>query len=150
MKWRICTKRPAWKWSSSKEVRIVKTLFKYSVAMLAATLISGPASAHHSAAQFDFGNTVLVEGKVVEARFANPHLRLILEVTDDERGTRNIEFEGHSRNNMRRQGLVPDMFAAGDIVTIRIAPMHNGEDGGYVTALRTPDGQEIGRVTAPD
>jgi len=127
----------------------VTTLFKYSVAALAASLISGPASAHHSAAQFDFGNTVLVEGKVVEARFANPHLRLILEVTD-ARGTRNIEFEGHSRNNMRRQGLVPDMFAVGDMVTIRIDPTHNGDDGGYVTALRTPDGEEIGRVTAPD
>lgn len=127
----------------------MKTSFKFAVAVLAATLISGPAGAHHSAAQFDFGNTVLVEGKVVEARFANPHMRLILEVTD-ERGTRNIEFEGHSRANMQRQGLVPDMFAAGDTVTIRIAPMRNGEDGGYVTALRTPDGEEIGRVTAPD
>jgi hypothetical protein len=127
----------------------VKTLFKYSVATLAAALMCSPAIAHHSAAQFDFGNTVLVEGKVVEARFANPHMRLILEVTD-EKGTRNIEFEGHSRNNMRRQGLLPEMFGLGDTITIRIAPMHNGEDGGYVTALRTPDGKEIGRVTSPD
>ena len=62
----------------------------------------GAAVAHHSAAQFDFQNTVLISGTVVEARFANPHMRLILEVTDDERGTRDIEYEGHSRNNMRR------------------------------------------------
>lgn len=108
------------------------------------------ASAHHSAAQFDFGNTVLVSGKVVSARFANPHLRLILEVTDEKRGTRDIEFEGHSRNNMRRQGLLPAMFGVGDTVTIRIAPMRDGSDGGYVTAVRTPSGAEIGRVGAPD
>ena len=108
------------------------------------------ALAHHSAAQFDFRNTVLITGKVQEVRFANPHLRLILEVTDDARGTRDIEYEGHSRNNMRRQGLMPDMFAVGDDVTIRIAPMRNGDDGGYVTALRTPDGEEIGRVTGAD
>jgi hypothetical protein len=108
------------------------------------------ASAHHSAAQFDFRNTVLVEGKVMETRFANPHLKLVLEVTDAKRGTRNIEFEGHSRNNMLRQGLLPDMFKIGDTIVIRIAPMTNGEDGGYVTALRTPDGTEIGQVTDAD
>jgi len=90
-----------------------------------------------------------VEGKVMETRFANPHLRLVLEVTDSK-GTRNIEFEGHSRNNMRRQGLMPDMFKVGDNIAIRIAPMRNGEDGGYVTAVRTPDGTEIGQVTSAD
>ena len=108
------------------------------------------ADAHHSAAQFDFGNTVLVTGKVVSARFANPHMRLILEVTDARRGTRHIEFEGHSRANMQRQGLMPELFGVGDTITIRIAPMRDGSDGGYVTALRTPSGKEIGRVGAPD
>ena len=108
------------------------------------------AVAHHSAAQFDFRNPVLVSGEVVEARFANPHMRLILEVTDEERGTRDIEFEGHSRNNMVRQGLLPGMFTVGDTVTIRIAPMRDGEDGGYVLAVRTPDGEEIGRITGAD
>ena len=109
-----------------------------------------PVGAHHSAAQFDFGNTVLVSGKVISARFANPHMRLVLEVTDQKRGKREIEFEGHSRNNMRRQGLLPDMFGVGDTITIRIAPMRDGSDGGYVTAVRTASGQEIGRVGAPD
>lgn len=111
---------------------------------------TGSVAAHHSAAQFDFQNTVLLSGTVVEARFANPHMRLILEVTDDARGTRDIEFEGHSRNNMLRQGLVPGMFTVGDEITIRIAPMRDGTDGGYVTAVRTPDGEEIGRVTQAD
>jgi len=122
-----------------------------SVALFTALMfLNVSANAHHSAAQFDFRNTVLVTGIVKEVRFANPHMRLVLEVTDDARGTRDIEFEGHSRNNMRRQGLMPDMFTQEDEVTIRIAPMRNGEDGGYVTALRTPDGEEIGRVTGAD
>lgn len=125
---------------------LVTAISTLMLAMLAIT----PASAHHSAAQFDFRNTVVVEGKVMETRFANPHLKLILEVTDAARGTRNIEFEGHSRNNMLRQGLQPDMFKIGDTIVIRIAPMTNGEDGGYVTAIRTPDGTEIGQVTAAD
>lgn len=126
---------------------------KVLLTVVSATLLTcaiPTVSAHHSAAQFDFRNTVVVEGKVMEARFANPHLKLIMEVTDAARGTRDIEFEGHSRNNMLRQGLQPDMFKVGDTIAIRIAPMTNGEDGGYVTALRTPDGTEIGRVTGAD
>jgi hypothetical protein len=117
-----------------------------AVAMLA----SGAALAHHSAAQFDFGNTVDITGVVQYVRFANPHAKIILEVTDDERGTRDIEYEGHSRNNMIRQGLVPDMFGLGDKITIRIAPMRDGSDGGYITAFITEDGQAVGRITAAD
>jgi hypothetical protein len=124
-----------------------KLIVTASVLVLIA--MASVASAHHSAAEFDFGNTVLVSGKVISARLANPHMRLVLEVTD-ERGTREIQFEGHSRNNMRRQGLLPGMFKVGDTITIRIAPARDGSDGGYVTGVRTPDGKEVGRVLAPD
>jgi hypothetical protein len=112
--------------------------------------IAGTALGHHSAAQFDFGNTVDITGTVKFVRFANPHAKIILEVTDDARGTRDIEYEGHSRNNMIRQGLVPDMFAVGENITIRIAPMRDGADGGYITAFVTEDGEAVGRITRPD
>lgn len=127
-----------------------KLIQKTVLAATVAGALAVPASAHHSAAQFDFGNQVLIEGEVVSARFANPHMRLILEVTDDERGTREIEYEGHSRNNMYREGFRPEMFAAGDAITIQIAPMRSGADGGYVTALITPDGTRIGNISAAD
>lgn len=123
-------------------------LFKSIAGFLLATL-SLTAYAHHSAVMFDFANTVVVEGTVKEVRFANPHMKLILEVTD-AKGTRNIEFEGHSRNNMARQGLTPNLFKVEDAIAIRIAPMRNGEDGGYVTAVRGPDGTEVGNVKGAD
>jgi hypothetical protein len=123
-------------------------LFK-SIAAFALAALSLTAYAHHSAVMFDFQNTVVVEGKVQEVRFANPHMKLILEVAD-AKGTRNIEFEGHSRNNMARQGLTPNLFKVGDPIAIRIAPMRNGEDGGYVTAVRGPDGTEVGNVKGAD
>lgn len=123
--------------------------FKLTTILMLAAL-AAPALAHHSAVMFDFQNTVVVEGKVIEVRFANPHMKLIMEVTDEARGTRNIEFEGHSRNNMARQGLTPNLFTVGDNIAIRIAPMRNGEDGGYVTAVKGPDGTEVGRVTGAD
>jgi hypothetical protein len=125
-----------------------------SIRVLAAAVLTlclaGTAWSHHSAAQFDFGNGVVVTGVVKYIRFANPHAKLVLEVTDDARGTREIEFEGHSRNNMIRQGLMPDMMEVGDTITIQIAPMRDGTDGGYVTGLRMPDGRMVGNVTAAD
>ena len=124
-----------------------------SAIVYALLLVAAPATAvfaHHSAAQFDFQSPVNITGIVKEARFSNPHGRIVLQVTDDKRGTRDIEFEAHSRNNMIRQGLMPDMMAVGDTITIRIAPMRNGEDGGYVTALITKDGKAIGNITRAD
>lgn len=108
------------------------------------------ASAHHSAAQFDFKNTVNLTGIVKEATFSNPHTRILLEVTDDERGTRDIEFEGRSRNNLYRQGFRPEMIKVGDKITIRIWPMRDGSDGGYITALITADGRAIGNIPPAD
>jgi hypothetical protein len=126
-----------------------KSSFVWTIAiLLAGTVDSAPA--HHSAAQFDFQNTVNVTGVVKVAQFANPHGKFVLTVTDEKRGTRDIEFEAHSRNNMYRQGLRPEMMAVGDKITIRIAPMRNGEDGGYVTAVLTADGTAIGNITSAD
>ena len=125
---------------------------KLTPAFAGALLLAGFATiadAHHSAAQFDFRNTVDLSGIVKEARFSNPHAHIVLEVTD-ERGTRDIEFEGHSRNNMYRQGFRPDMMHVGDMIKIRIAPMRDGSDGGYVTALLTEDGEAIGNITSAD
>lgn len=111
---------------------------------------STPSIAHHSAAQFDFQHTVNITGVVKEARFANPHGRIILEMTDDEGSARDIKFEAHSRNNMYRQGLRPGMMNVGDTITLRIAPTRDGSDGGYVTAFITADGEAIGNITRAD
>jgi hypothetical protein len=107
-----------------------------------AALLSAPAFAHHSAAQFNFQAPKSVDGVVKEMRMANPHMRLILTVTD-AKGTRDIEFEGHSLNNLYRAGWRQDMVKVGDKVSINIAPRKDGEDGGYVVKVKTADGKEF-------
>jgi hypothetical protein len=104
--------------------------------------VACPAAAHHSAAQFDFSKTVLVEGtvKVIEVR--NPHTKLVLEV-EDATGVRDIEFEGHSRNNVYRRGWRPELVKVGDEITIGIAPLRDGGDGGYITSFKLADGTEF-------
>ena len=107
--------------------------------VVAALAFATPALAHHSAAQFDFTKPTTVEGIVKIYEVNNPHSKLVLEVTDTK-GTREITFEGHSRNNVYRQGWRPDLVKVGDHIKIRIAPTRNGEDGGYVVGVTTDDG----------
>ena len=100
------------------------------------------AAAHHSAAQFDFSQRVTIEGVVKEFNVVNPHTSAIVEVTDDK-GTRDIEFEGHSASHFYRAGYTRGMVKAGDQIAILIAPRHDGQDGGFIQAF-TVNGKTVG------
>jgi len=112
------------------------------VPLALALILVAPAFAHHSAAQFNFQTPKTIDGVIKEVRMANPHMRLVLTVTDDK-GTRDIEYEGHSLNNLYRQGWRPDSVKAGDKIAITIAPRKDGADGGYVVKVKTADGKEF-------
>jgi hypothetical protein len=107
-----------------------------------AIILVAPAFAHHSAAQFNFQTPKSIEGVIKEVRMANPHMRLVLAVKDDK-GARDIEYEGHSLNNLYRAGWRQDSVKVGDKITISIAPRKDGGDGGYVLKVKTADGKEF-------
>jgi hypothetical protein len=69
----------------------------------------------------------------------------VVEITDEKRGTRDAEYEGHSASHFYRAGFTRDMVKVGDKVAILIAPRKDGEDGGYVTGVKAADGTVIGR-----
>jgi len=112
------------------------------ILMLAGFCIAVPVRAHHSAAQFDFQNIVAMEGIIKEVKMANPHMKLVLQVNDDK-GARDIVYEGHSRNNLYRRGWRPGMIKAGDRISITFAARRDGKDGGYVASVKTSDGKEF-------
>ena len=115
-----------------------------SSAVTAMLMIWGsPATAHHSAVQFDFTKTVAITGTVKKFEAINPHMRLVLHVKD-AKGERDIEFEGHSTNNMYRAGYRDKMIKFGDTITVSVAPLKTGAEGGYVTAAVTASGQRFG------
>ncbi len=119
---------------------------KFVVAVSAPALVlwAVVAVAHHSAAQFDFsqGKRVTIEGVVKEFNVTNPHTAAVVEVTD-AKGTRDIEFEGHSASHFYRAGYTRDMVKAGDEIAILIAPRKDGGDGGFIQAF-TVNGKTIG------
>ena len=76
-------------------------------------------------------------------------MRLTLTVTD-AKGTRDIDFEGHSTNNMYRAGYRDKMILVGDKITVMVAPLKDGGDGGYVTAAISAKGEKFGLGSPTD
>ena len=117
--------------------------FAAALVAILGLLASTPANAHHSAIQYDFSKPVQISGVVVRFTAMNPHMRITLRVTD-AKGTREIAFEGHSTNNMYRGGYRDKMIQVGDTLTVTVAPMKDGSEGGYVTGGVTAKGEQFG------
>jgi Family of unknown function (DUF6152) len=105
--------------------------------------IGVPATAHHSAAGQDFTKRVEMDGVVKSWQIMNPHGKLVIQVSD-AKGTRVIELETHSRNNVYRAGYRDGMIKAGDKIKVYIAPNRDGTDGGYLVAFETASGDKVG------
>jgi hypothetical protein len=117
-----------------------------SIALVMAFVVCAgipPATAHHSAAGQDFSKRIEVEGVVQSWEIINPHGRVVVRVSD-AKGTRNIEYETHSRNNVYRAGYRDGMVKAGDKIKLFIAPNRDGSDGGYIASFLTAGGVKVG------
>jgi Family of unknown function (DUF6152) len=115
---------------------------KTVIGALSSILFAAPfaAWAHHSAARFDLTiRDHYVTGVVKEFKAANPHTKIVLEITDDK-GTRDVEFEGHSLNNYYRAGWREGLIKVGDKITLQSAPTKDGTDGGYALGVTAADG----------
>ena len=120
----------------------------FSIGLMTSLINMSTANAHHSAAPFDFSKQVDLKGKVKKFRIANPHAAIELEVTDEERGTRVIEFEGMSASTFYRAGYTRGSVKMGDEIEVKIAPRFTGEDGGFIMSFITPAGKNVGFRTA--
>ena len=111
--------------------------------------LGSTAGAHHSAVQYDFTKSAAITGVVVKFQAINPHMRLTLRVTDDK-GTRELELEGHSTNNMYRAGYRDGLIKVGDKITVNVAPLRDGSEGGYVISAITASGTRFGVQSAAE
>lgn len=107
--------------------------------VIAALTAGATAWAHHSAVAFDFAKSVNYTGVVKNFRAVEPHMKMTLEFKD-AKGTREVNFEGHSVNNMKRAGYMKGMVNVGDTITVTAAPYRDGTEGGYVIGAQTPKG----------
>jgi hypothetical protein len=115
-----------------------------AVAAFAAGLFGGEASAHHSAAMFDVGKTVTVDGTVMEYSWSNPHVILWVTTRNAGAGTaETIAIEGTGPAAFTRMGLTKHSFNVGDKVKVEFHPLRAGGEGGLFVAATFADGKRV-------
>jgi len=118
---------------------------------LAATLgflcLCGIARAHHSFGTFDLNRNVEIVGTIDGIDFVNPHawLRIDARSTDGALVTYRCEMRGATV--LRRSGWTPEMFVAGEAITVQGAPDRLDPLACYVNTLVLADGRTLDRYT---
>jgi Family of unknown function (DUF6152) len=111
------------------------------LAALAALMMAGSATAHHSFAMFDSEHQVRITGQITKFDWTNPHIYLFITGGEAGKEARAWTIEGASPGILNRIGWKFNMIKAGDKVTMVIAPLRSGENGGLLKEIRLPDGR---------
>lgn len=124
-------------------------MFRRTGCLLALIIAAAtPTLAHHSFALFDMDKNVSMLGSVVEYRWSNPHVHVVLkvdpgaEVSSELVGTWDLEAAG-STNIMTRQGWTRVTLKTGDRITAVVHPMKDGAKGGSLFYIILPDGNRL-------
>lgn len=103
--------------------------------------------AHHSfTALYEMGKEVVIEGRVVQIAFRNPHVFLHVERVDGKGNVERWAVEWGGLNTLAESGITSTTFSIGDHVVIRANPLRRPSDNRVRMAAlkRTSDGLEWG------
>jgi hypothetical protein len=109
-------------------------------------LMASVADAHHSFAYFDTTKDVSYDGFVVDYRWENPHIHIVVKVPEtaaDKSTVGTWDIEGGSVNIMVRQGWKKSMFTPGDHIDVVAHPMKDGSKGASLFYVVLPDGTKL-------
>jgi hypothetical protein len=110
--------------------------------------LAAPAFAHHGAASFDVGKTVILKGTVKEWLYSNPHCLLTLEVKGEDGKATEWIAETQSPAVMYPAGYRKNSFKVGDVVTVKVEPVKSGQPVGRILAAITADGIQLGALNS--
>ncbi len=110
--------------------------------------LATPVLAHHSTAvNFDRNSEISVEGVITEYRFQNPHVQILLDVTNDDGVVEPWMIEMSAKNQLIRSGWTGDEFVVGTRITVFASEGYRPRSGLLRRAIM-PDGSELlpGRI----
>ena len=101
-----------------------------------------PLAAHHAAqAQYDKDNQREITGVMKRVQWINPHVRWILDVTNDDGTVTSWEISGSGPGGYRQNGIsARGVFPLAQTYTARVALARDGSPGGYIMTWTLPGG----------
>ena len=115
--------------------------------MVSLLLFSGLAFAHHSGVMFDRDKEVTVKGTVKEFAFVNPHVSILISVTDAKGVTADWSFEAASVRGLVGAGWRKSSLHIGDTVTLVGHPLRDGRSGAQLVRAILSDGTVLASAT---
>lgn len=113
--------------------------FRFILAASAWGLL-GTAFAHHSDAMFDSTRTEVLQGKVTEFNWVNPHSSFKVEVNGPDGKAVIWAIEMNTPQNLVRSGWKRTTIKPGDLVTVTVRPLRDGKPGGSFVSIKLADG----------
>jgi hypothetical protein len=111
----------------------------------ASAFLAASALAHHSPVMFDQTQRVTLTGTVREFQWTNPHAYIQLLVKNAQGQEEEWSLEMGASLYLYNLGWRPSSVKPGDTVTVTIAPLRKGGNGGLVMKAVGADGKQIGR-----
>jgi hypothetical protein len=123
---------------------------RLTLATIAIGLISiAPARAHHSFAPYEPTLQIKLSGVITEFKWGNPHVYFEIDASDPASGaTRHWLIEGASTSILNRAGWKFNLLKPGDMVTVIVSPLRNGEPAALLKRLTLADGRTFSNGVA--
>lgn len=110
---------------------------------LGALIAAVPVFAHHSSFAFDTENTLIIDGRVTEWYWANPHCLLKFDVMTDTGEVVQWVAETQAPANMIDAGWRKSDLKPGDEVAVTLRPARNGNPVGSIVRIEFADGKTL-------
>jgi hypothetical protein len=93
---------------------------------------------------FDSGNQQRLVGTVTQFDWTNPHIYIELDAADPSGEIKHWTIECANISILSRLGWKFNILKPGDMITIVVAPLRNGEPGALLKQLMLSDGSKWG------
>ncbi len=130
-------------------------LFRIACAVFSVALPLAAIGHHSTAVNFNRDSIISVEGVITEYRFQNPHVQILMDVTNDDGEVEHWMVELAAKNQFVRSGWVGDEFQAGQKITVFGWEGYRPRSAYFQRAIM-PDGKEFvpprlltGRIGGP-
>jgi len=114
------------------------------LAAVCAVFLALPVLAHHSHTNYAISDFTLLEGKVTEVHYLNPHSWVYVEVKDAKGEAKLWALEATGPGGLQRNGIKREDVTVGDTVKVRCHALRDGGNGCLLGFL-TPTHGDVAR-----